>query len=113
MKTKTLKALKESIKHWDRMATGKARLGEEPDSDHCALCSLFNRDNMDEDKNVCRGCPIYESTGRCWCAGTGYSSAWVAWDVYGIKSQEFRSKAAEFLKYLKSLLPKKKLAKKK
>ena len=45
MTRKTHDALKASIRHWKRLASGKRRKGEWMLSDDCALCGLFIEDH--------------------------------------------------------------------
>lgn len=72
----TAAALEESIEHWFRLSTGKARPGERCTSGDCALCRLFL-------KNNCEGCPVMEATGEPYCVGTPYGRAATAM-AYGV-----------------------------
>ncbi len=63
MEEKQKKAFKESIKHWKRVV--KDPKGESTGITNCALCALYN------DK-YCKGCPIYNKTGKSACHGTPY-----------------------------------------
>ena len=102
MKAEILEALKDSINHWTRMATGKAKRGEVPGPDHCALCRMFNRKPFH-----CRGCPVMNRTHLPSCGSTPYGEAEKEADLYGMKSPAFKEAAAKELKFLKSLLPRK------
>ena len=102
MKPATLKALRGSIAHWKRMATGKQRLGEQPTGECCSLCELFNKDEND----LCDGCPVAEKTGALFCKGTPWFSAHSEWRNLGF-SPKFSELAAAELAFLQSLLPKK------
>jgi len=107
MNSKTLTALKQSIAHWKRMATGKARTDERPGSSGCALCKLFKNT-----KKWCRGCPVYKRTGITNCISTPYFEAASTYHGSGIESGQFKLAARIELKFLQSLLPKRKTTKK-
>ncbi|MBW2968539.1 hypothetical protein KY314_00265 [Candidatus Woesearchaeota archaeon] len=62
MNTKTLKALKGSIKKWEDIRDGK---GVDDGVENCPLCQLFWWKG-------CDGCPIYEKTGKKQCNDTPY-----------------------------------------
>jgi hypothetical protein len=96
MTPKTLKALRESIAHWDRLAAGKERKGEKPNSQHCALCALFHSDG-------CDGCPVRKRTGVPYCIKTPFRNAFLTFNTV-----LFQSHALKELEFLKSLLPKRK-----
>lgn len=103
MKSQTLKALKASIAHWRRMATGKASRTERPQSDSCALCGLFiNRPSF------CRGCPVAEKAKAVGCNNTPFNDAYFAWKKFGKRSRQFKLAAQAELAFLESLLPKRK-----
>ena len=102
----TLKALKESIEHWKRMATGTRNPDERVGSDDCALCGeFFNRS--------CAGCPVATAMGKPLCIGTPYEAAH---ELFSIKedgdyrdnshSPEFKATALKELEFLESLLSK-------
>lgn len=100
MEPRTLAALKDSIAHWERMATGNQGSEEEPTGRFCALCREFFRKNKD-----CEGCPVSSLTGKEDCEDTPYWDAKDEWDEYGY-SDSFRKLAMIQLQFLKSLLPK-------
>ena len=100
MNATTLKALKESIKHWKRLST-KRMEREWIGPDHCALCGLFWRQTP-----RCKGCPVSELSGSTLCQKTPYSEV-LKVIKFGLDSHEFKEAAKEELKFLKSLLPKK------
>lgn len=104
MKLEALKALKASIKHWDRMVHDNRLVDELPSSSDCPLCELFNKS---ANINRCSGCPVFDSTGRTLCGGTPYAEAFGAYRSFGISSPEFMKAAKLELKFLRSLLPKK------
>jgi len=62
-----LKALKESIEHWERVVENPKK--EEIGYKECALCSLYRRNF---EAGGCEGCPVYEKTGKHGCHGTPY-----------------------------------------
>ena len=102
MNRKTLTALKESIAHWERLATGKASSGEGVGVHHCALCQLFYYKG-------CSGCPVKKETGDPQCIGSPYMKAYHAsYTPAGNQSynnKKFKAAAAKELEFLKSLLP--------
>lgn len=102
MNEKTLKALKASIRHWERMAKGRPIRGEEPSGEYCALCKLFPASAYD---HGCGPCPVMQRTGKCGCKGTPFFEAQYAF-LCGQYSQKFQSAAGKELDFLKSLLPK-------
>lgn len=100
MNERTLNALNESIKHWQRYVDGFGKEEGEPLVFNCSLCRVFYRYD-------CVGCPIRERTGRINCHGTPYGDAY---DAYGNgdtgpTSPEFIGQAKLMLEFLKSLLP--------
>lgn len=61
-------AIDDSIQHWvDNENIQDSDVGA-VGCDNCALCSLFFKDD-------CLGCPIAETTGELFCAGSPYSTA--------------------------------------
>ena len=106
MNQKTLKALKGSIKKWEKIVAGT---GIDTGEDNCPLCQLFH------DGFSCLGCSIHELTGRDRCMGTPQQK-WVA-HHFGVHSKYSNVKieckicerhAKAEVKFLKSLLPIKK-----
>ena len=100
MNNEALTALKESIAHWERNATGKFD-GMGPE--HCNLCQLFIGDR-------CEGCPVFESTERPFCIDTPYEALDVLFDeiefsIGSETSPDFKALAQDELAFLKSLLP--------
>jgi hypothetical protein len=98
-----LKALKGSIEHWKRMATGKRRMFEGISDTHCELCGLFLDSS---DVFECIGCPVRQETGESGCKGTPYHHAHDAWQRWGLDSKGFKKAARAELKFLLGLLPK-------
>jgi hypothetical protein len=98
---KAIRALDQSIEHWERLASGKRRAGEHIGSEHCALCKLFL---FKLSFGVCSGCPIAEDTGLRWCAGTPFKAAVESEYAAGLDSTSFRAAARRELRYLRGLL---------
>lgn len=107
----TLKALKSSIEHWTRLATGTEGREESINSTDCALCQIFNSGNEEE---VCVGCPVMDKTQTTNCMGSPWSAAAVAWSrmrkdkdtlAYPYSSALFMERARAELEFLQSLLP--------
>jgi len=105
MKAETLEALRKSIDHWDRLASGNREINEEVGRTWCDLCSLFNNDTTRGSK-LCLGCPVHERTGETGCECTPYDEAYTAESEYGLDSPEFKAAALKQLEFLRSLLPK-------
>lgn len=93
MEQETLKALEESIEHWERLANGTSASDETIGSSSCALCILAERkseqfmDAYERDPTPvssdpvsretfhqvyrgCYGCPVLAHTGKTSCVGT-------------------------------------------
>lgn len=113
-----LKALKESIAHWERLVkTRPANVTQdEPYAEHCALCKWFF-----VSPRRCKGCPVSEKTGQTHCIGTPYYEAERAWRWLAenpvepsaaasckekLQLNRWRKAARAELRFLKSLLPK-------
>lgn len=102
MDRKTLKALKGSIKKWEKIVAGKE---EDMGNYNCPLCHEF----LDKD---CRGCPVKKATGKVGCDNSPYE----LWKF--IPPDETEQPISDIAKiaaraevmFLESLLPKKKLA---
>jgi hypothetical protein len=109
MNPKTLKALKSSIAHWTRLATGKARKGEDIFTTHCALCRRFYTKASIERGEPCMSCPVSNKTGLSYCKGSPWVEASRALaDAYYIyKAPRFLAAARRELAFLKTLLPRK------
>jgi hypothetical protein len=110
MNEKTLKALKESIEHWKRLAKGTE--GEDYGGPECALCKKFNHfvnENIPLEDS-CKGCPVFQKTGEKYCRDTPYELIETEEDSYThrsdfIKTEVFQLLAQEEVKFLESLLP--------
>lgn len=103
MTQRALRALKLSIAHWRRLATGKRRKFESTHGGDCALCVIYRQGLVD-----CSGCPVMKKTGHSVCAKTPYHEANYNAITFGLDSLEFRMAARNELAFLRSLLPKKK-----
>ena len=95
MKKKTLKALKGSIKKWEKIVAGT---GTDEGLDNCPLCKVFYADF------TCQDCPVYKKTGQILCAGSPYTE-YAKWEM--VDDAKAMKYAKEELKFLRSLLPKK------
>jgi len=95
----TLKALLQSIEHWERLASGKRLNDEVVNRVWCALCTEF------WDGGDCAMCPVREKTGKATCSNTPYGDAWYAAKIDGLDSTKFKEAAQKELDFLKSLLP--------
>lgn len=114
MNPETLNALKLSIAHWERLASGKRKRNECVSVDDCHLCRMFNKHNTLTDPpqdTRCEGCPIKERTGERFCKNTPFIEAEEISeqvDKYAepMDAPEFQDAAQKELEFLKSLLPK-------
>ena len=105
MDKKTLKALKKSIKKWEKIVNEE---GVDWGLD-CSLCKLFIENN-------CVDCPVYIKTKMRSCIGTPYAE-WVHHqrdshvdeftEAYEIECPKCKELARKELEFLKSLLPEK------
>ena len=107
MDAKTLRALKGSIKKWEKIVDGT---GVDKRGDNCPLCQLFC---VRSTHRWCYGCPVYETTRNSNCNETPYYAVLHSM-VYDKEKGGFRAKsvkskilAQKELDFLKSLLPKK------
>jgi hypothetical protein len=105
MDAKTLKALKGSIRKWERIIDGK---GIEDGNENCPLCKLFYW-TVD-----CRGCPVSKKTKINCCSKTPYDE-WHdhqtdkhnKFEELKIRCETCKKLAQKELDFLKSLLSKK------
>lgn len=108
MNIDTKAALEASIARWKVLSETE----EFPSlaASNCPLCLKFNymcNNHIPRNKS-CRGCPVFERTGKTGCADTPYDKAYAAaddWDEnYTPESCEaFRQAAREELEFLISL----------
>lgn len=101
MNEKTIVAIKESIAHWDRLATGTQAEKEDIFYRDCPLCAIFYL----KPKSYCIGCPVMTKTGRSHCDGSPWPLASATNLVYGKNHPEFRDAAKLMATFLRSLLP--------
>ena len=107
MDKRTLKALKGSIRKWARIAAGT---GVDNGTRDCPLCALFFQQSCEE-------CPVRENTGRWHCRDTPYErwgdlfiNGRSLTEIWRATSEKKRAAARAELKFLRSLLPKKRKA---
>lgn len=85
----TLHALRGSIAKWRAIVDGS---GRDEGRSNCPLCALFWQ-------YECRGCPVFQATGKEYCHETPYST-------YATSVPTLRARAAqEEVDFLQSLLP--------
>lgn len=105
----TLKALKGSVRKWERIVDGR---GADNGTYNCPLCKMFLLGEM-----RCAGCPVKEASGQSYCRGTPYEN----WDdvveeeldfprrISDLPSVRLRRDALRYAKdevrFLKGLLP--------
>lgn len=65
---RAVRALTESIAHWERLRDGTQGPNEYTDSGSCACCVQWP-------ETECGGCPIRERTGEGFCLSTPYHDA--------------------------------------
>ncbi len=102
MEAKTLRALRGSLRKWEKIVAGT---GEDHGHHNCPLCKLFYSEN-ELDKNCCVGCPVSAKTRVPWCLETPYDD-WLDAkpdDEKPNPPEAIRAAKAE-VKFLKGLLP--------
>lgn len=96
MDTRTLKALKGSIRKWEQIRDG---LIQDEGVRNCPLCKLFH--HID-----CLGCPVQQRTGHMRCAGSPYEDFSYDIDDNGFGDPDIiKTLAQAELDFLISLLP--------
>lgn len=105
MSKKAEVALRQSIKHWERMRKN-VDCGEEPYADHCPLCQLFLKTEQNKSEVFCSGCPIFKRTGSNNCDGTPWFEAASAWQESWDDDKMWIACATRMIRFLRSLLPK-------
>lgn len=103
MDARTLKALKGSIKKWERIVAGTE---EDNGIDNCPLCTEFF---ANAGEVLCEGCPVSAATGLNDCRGTPYQD-WMEshhWRKRPLKARDDETVmcAVLELEFLKGLLP--------
>lgn len=104
MDTRTLTALRRSIKKWEDVAAGT---GTDRGSTNCALCQEFLVPRNGD--HTCSGCPVMVRTGVGYCEATPYIE-WARGTRAGVDGRravddEQRALARAELDFLRSLLP--------
>lgn len=122
MNKETLRALKASIAHWEENLKASTPETANTSMEGCALCGLFVSDSESRAPQDCEGCPVYNKTKQRYCKNSPYEAAHyihVKWteecddeNTAKILHSIWRLCAKEELEFLKSLLPKGKLASK-
>lgn len=112
MTPKTLKALKGSIKKWNKVILGAPEAG----TDDCPLCQIFNNDPVMRGVAPCKGCPVREKTGLPFCGGTSYREWYLTSAKQKYKNGSYkniisqngegRKAALKMYNFLAQLLPK-------
>lgn len=70
MDTKTLEALRGSIRKWEKIVDGTEM---DRGLDNCPLCRIFHGVFRTDDKYGCFGCPVAEAVYDTCCEGTPYN----------------------------------------
>ena len=109
MNNDTLKALKDSIKHWEQNYRRRLPKNVVVGPGACALCVLFT--NEYTTIRACGSCPVGNKTGVTLCINTPYAEAAQAHSVWSKQPDSFVAKfdwlqvCLEEIDFLKSLLP--------
>lgn len=101
MTKETLKALLDSVAHWDRLASGTRSRLESIGTKDCALCNRF----FHGPEGLCDKCPVKLATGEILCQNTPFRRASENCAKYGISSSQFMNSAKLQYNFLVSLLP--------
>lgn len=64
-KEQQIEALKGSIEKWEGIYNGTS---EDNGIENCLCCIIYNTN-----KNACKGCPIADKAGECYCDNTPYT----------------------------------------
>lgn len=101
MDAKTLRALKGSIRKWEKIVEGTGiNLGPL----NCPLCMVFIRHDYPFNMR-CRGCPVFEKTGLTGCRDTPYETFHDLMNGGGADQDQLHGAAIEEVAFLRSLLP--------
>jgi len=87
-------ALRRSANHWQRLADGEQRVGEDICGNDCACCKAYRKPYV----NACGICPLYNDDNGC-CNGL-WNIAADAKMSCGIDSPRFRQAAWRVLDYI-------------
>ena len=91
-----LKALKGSIRKWQRIVDGS---GSDKGRHNCPLCKIYY-------EKGCKGCPVMKATGKLECDGSPYDTDWDGGNLFNMADTDKQLVAAvKELRFLKSLLP--------
>jgi hypothetical protein len=102
MDFETLKALKESIKHWQENVK-LAKEGEKIIRTGPGVCSLCIKFNISGSR--CEGCPIRKKTKKLYCGGTPYYEV-IRHKFDSAEKQLLIKSCRKEVAFLRSLLPK-------
>lgn len=109
---KAVRALRKSIKHWERMRKADPNEAREcPNANDCDLCNKFRKLHELNGGHFCDGCPVKAKTGLDSCLGTPFAKAADAFGNFrsGYGSRlNWKRLATKEIRFLKSLLPKSK-----
>lgn len=87
---KTNPHLEESIKHWERLASGNRNKDEQFGSDDCALCKeYYGQPNVEDINTYCDGCPVKLKTGKSHCYGSPFDKIRELDYAYHKESEEY------------------------
>ena len=81
-KRATAEAVEGSIEKWLKIS---AREDEDHGELNCPLCLVFL---LDRTSGACKGCPVFNATGKSFCGGTPYKS----WDNHQQKKHSYSGK---------------------
>jgi hypothetical protein len=94
----TLKALKGSIRKWEKIVLGT---GRDEGALNCPLCRLFIEDD-------CIGCPVFERTSKPACGDSPYGDWEYLTPRTDVAQDPLQREAAfQMLQFLRELLPEK------
>lgn len=113
MDADTLRALEESITHWEKNVVASSPYEVTLGGASCALCHKFVY-NVTESIPACSGCPVYEHTGFSSCRNSPYLDVFRAYqnwlyseteEEHNILRTEYQAAAQAELDFLRSLRP--------
>lgn len=101
MSKRAEKALRASIRHWEKNAAATSFLAVTTGPSYCALCNLYNV--SDDAERDCRACPVQKATGELYCRKTPYAKVRYARKAGNLVA--FKAAAQEEVEFLRGLLP--------
>lgn len=110
MSGRALKALKASIRKWERNVAAVGPADVKLGAFSCPLCKLYNPDEWVISRS-CHSCPVYAKTKRLYCDGTPYKKAakakydWHYQTTNEKAAKAFRRAAQAEVNFLRGLLP--------